>query len=119
MSSKINLNSGKAADILREVSREKAFYFYGSIGNPLNVSARSLKEFADRLGTVEAASLSFHSDRRDFENWVTMLGDTDLVRKLGSVRTSKVQGEVLRAKLRRTVTGRVDQLAHLDSKTLH
>jgi len=115
MSSKITLTSGKAADILREVPREKAFYFYSTVGNPLNVSAQSLKEFAERLGTVDASSLSFHSNRRDFENWVTMLGDNNLVKKLGSVRASKLQGEALRAKLRSTVRGRVDQLARLDT----
>lgn len=119
MSSKVYLTSEKAADILREVPLEKAFYFYGAVGDPMHVSARSLKEFAERLETVDVSSLSFHSDRRDFENWVTMLGDADLVRKLGSVRTSKLQGEVLRAKLQSTVRGRVDQLTHLGTKKSH
>jgi len=116
MSSKVNLTTGKAAGFLREVPWEKAFYFYSTVGNPLNVSARSLKEFEERLGTVDAASLSFHSDRRDFENWVTMLGDTDLVKKLGSVRTSKLQGEALRARLQSTVKGRVNQLTRFGTK---
>jgi hypothetical protein len=117
MSSKINLTSGKAADILREVPGDQAFHFYSAVGYPLNVSAQSLREFAERLGTVDASSLSFHSDRRDFENWVTMLGDNNLVKKLGSVRASKLQGEALRSKLRSTVRGRVDQLARLDTKS--
>jgi len=48
-----NINEGTimtldtTSKILRTVSREKAFYFFTSIGNYTGISASSLKEFME------------------------------------------------------------------------
>lgn len=113
MPGKPRLNSDQAAAILREVPPEKAFYFYRAVDSPLNVSAKSLKEFSERIKTVEPTSLVFHSERQDFENWTSMLGDNELSARLKEVRMSRPQGESLRSRLYSTTKNRVDQLARL------
>jgi len=107
------MSSERASAILSEVPMENAFFFYRAIDSPMNISARSLREFLERIATIEPASLAFHSERRDFESWVSMLGDDVLAKKLAGVRTSRLRDELLRTKLYNTTKNRVDQLARL------
>jgi len=109
------LSSEQVTSILREVPPEKAFFFYRAVGSPLYVSARSLKEFVERLATVEPASLTFHSERRDFESWVSMLGDGELSKKLAVVRTARLRDEPLRTRLYTTTRSRLEQLSRLEA----
>ena len=111
MPSAPRVSSERASTILREVPQKEAFHFYSAIDKPLNVSARSLKEFLERIATVEPASLDFHSNRRDFESWVTMLGDDELSRKFAGVRASRLRDEALRTKLYNTTKNRLVQLS--------
>lgn len=117
MPGKPRVSSEQAAAILREVPLEKAFYFYRGVDSPLNVSAKSLREFSEQIKTVEPASLVFHSERKDFENWTSMLGDSVLSARLGEIRTSRPQGESLRTRLYSTTKNRVDQLARAGAST--
>lgn len=110
------VSAEKAGEILREVDPSKAFYFYRGMDSPLNQSARSLKEFAGHVRTVEAQSLDFHSGRGDFERWAAMLGDKDFARKLTGFRTSGSRGEQLRSKLSAASQSRVDQLTRVSMK---
>ena len=110
------ISSERASAILREVPPDREFFFR-AIGNPLNVSARSLSEFLERLSTVEPASLAFHSNRKDFENWISMLGDDDLTRRLAGFRGAWLRDEPLSAWLYNTTKGRVDQLSRLGPNT--
>ena len=107
------VSTERASTILREVPPEKAFYFYREVGRPLNVSASSLKEFLQRISIVEPVSLAFHSDRKDFEGWVSMLGDDELSKKLAGVRGARLQDEPLRMRLYSTTKTRLDQLTQL------
>ena len=107
------VSSERASSILREVPPEKAFYFYRAVGSPLNVSASSLKEFLQRISIVEPVSLAFHSDRKDFESWVSMLGDDELSKRLAGVRGIRLQDEPLRKRLCNTTKTRLDQLSQL------
>ena len=109
------LSSERASSILREVPPEKAFYFYRAVGSPLNVSAKSLKEFVERIATVDPASLAFHSERKDFEGWVSMLGDGELSKKLAVVRTARLRDEPLRTRLYTTTRSRLEQLSRLEA----
>jgi Family of unknown function (DUF5752) len=113
MSSKRITTPERAASILREVPPEKSFNFYKGIDAPLNVSARSLKEFAEHIRIVGTDSLAFHTGRQDFERWVSMLGDSELARKLGAVRAARLQGEELRTRLYTTTKGRLETLDRL------
>jgi len=56
--------------ILRTLPREKAFYFFTSIGNYTGESASSLKEFMEKINEVNLKSLEFHLHRGDFEKWI-------------------------------------------------
>ena len=57
--------------ILKTLPREKAFYFFTSIGNYTGESAASLKEFMEKINQVNVKSLEFHLYRGDFEKWIT------------------------------------------------
>ena len=109
------LSPEQASSILREVPPEKAFFFYRAVGSPLYVSARSLKEFVERIATVEPASLAFHSERRDFESWISMLGDGELSKKLAGLRTARLRDESLRMRLYDTTRSRLEQLSELEA----
>lgn len=110
MPAKTRIASEKAAKILRVLSPPEAFYFYRAWDAPLNVTARSLPEFAERVKTVDAASLAFHTSRQDFERWTAFLGDSELTAKIARIRTAGLQGDQLRPRLYSTVKSRLDQL---------
>ena len=91
--------------ILRTVSREKAFYFFTSIGNYTGLSGASLKEFLDRINVVDAKSLEFHLYRGDFERWASeVLQDEELVREVKRLQRFSLSGEALRNQLSLTVS---------------
>jgi Family of unknown function (DUF5752) len=113
MPSKPKTTSEQANVILRELPQDRAFNFYRSVGVPLNIAAKSLNEFVERIESVEPASLVFHTERQDFERWISMLGDTELAKKLGTVRMARLQGEALRTRLYSTTKSRLDQLSRL------
>jgi hypothetical protein len=98
--------------VFKPVSGEKAFYFYSDIGNYTGKSAASLKEFAERIEEVDAKSLGFHLQRRDFENWIIeVLKDEMLAKQLrDELRATNSKGEDLRKRLHSIVTARLEQL---------
>ena len=100
--------------VFRMVPREKAFYFYNDIGNYTGKSAASLKEFAEKIEIVDAKSLAFHLQRRDFENWITeVLKDEGLAKQVrDELRATNSRGEDLRKRLHSIVTARLEQLKH-------
>lgn len=109
-------SKGGSSRILEPVSSDRAFYFYAEIGRPLGLVANSLKEFGALLKTVEAGSLEFHLWREDFEKWVLMLGDGELVKSIAKLREKKLAGEKLRTELVRIVQTRVRQLQRVPQK---
>ena len=83
--------------ILRTLPREKAFYFFTSIGNYTGDSAASLKEFMDKINEVNVKSLEFHLYRGDFEKWIAdVLEDKDLAIRIGNLREKDYSGGTLR-----------------------
>ena len=85
---------------LRNLSREEAFYFFASIGNYIGESAASLKEFLEKIGSVNTKSLEFHLQREDFEKWVSgTLGDQKLAAQIKDLRSQNITGENLRTQL--------------------
>ena len=85
---------------LRNLSREEAFYFFASIGNYIGESAASLKEFLEKIGSVNTKSLEFHLQREDFEKWVNgTLGDQKLAAQIKDLRSQNITGENLRTQL--------------------
>ncbi|MCL6579225.1 MAG: hypothetical protein K6T73_07545 [Candidatus Bathyarchaeota archaeon] len=91
--------------ILRTVPREKAFYFFTSIGNYTGISASSLKEFVEKINEVNVKSLEFHLYRGDFEKWIDeVLQDKELAEGIRRLQKVNLAGEVLRNQLHATVS---------------
>jgi predicted transcriptional regulator len=99
-----------AQQILAQTSPDKVFYFYAEIDKPLNQSAKGLKEFTEKLETLDSASLEFHMRRADFENWFTSLGDKELAKKMALLQAKGLAGEPLRAKLKEILDNRCEVL---------
>jgi hypothetical protein len=97
--------------ILRTVPREKAFYFFSSIGNYTGMSASSLKEFMEKINEVNVKSLEFHLYRTDFEKWVSeVLEDAWLAGEIRRLQKFGLTGEALRDQLYLTVSRRLKRL---------
>jgi len=105
------LNEKMKSRILRTLSREKAFYFFTSIGNYTGESATSLKEFMDKIDKVNVKSLEFHFYRGDFEKWIDeVLEDNDLAEYVRKLRGQGLTGDKLRIQLYTTVSKRYNNL---------
>jgi len=86
--------------ISKSVPREKAFYFFTSIGNYTGESASSLKEFMEKINDVNAKSLEFHISRGDFEKWINeVLEYRELAEEIKKVQKINLSGDVLRSQL--------------------
>ncbi len=97
--------------ILRTLSREKAFYFFTSIGNYTGKRAISLKEFMDKVNEVTVKSLEFHLYRRDFEKWIAeTLEDQELTRKIENLRTRNYSGTELKEQLYKTLNRHYEKM---------
>ena len=93
------------------VPREKAFYFFTSIGNYTGASASSLKEFMEKLNEVNVKSLEFHMYRGDFERWVSeVLQDGELAMDIRRLQKLNLTGEPLRNQLFLTASRRLRRL---------
>lgn len=99
-----------ASNILRSVPPQNAFFFYRAIGAPTGAAARNLPDFLGILNTIDLTSLQFHLGRGDFENWLKMLGDETLAKRIAALKERKLRGEDLRVQLVDTVKIRLDSL---------
>jgi hypothetical protein len=96
---------------LRTLPREKAFYFFTSIGNYTGESAASLKEFMEKINEVNMKSLEFHLYRGDFEKWITeVLEDRRLAEDIGRLQKTNPLGDNLRNQLYTIISRRYYQL---------
>lgn len=100
------INKEKAAAILSYAPHDKAFNFYKSVGNPLNVHAHNLRDFTVKIDRVDIASLEFHLKRGDFESWFKSLGDEELAKKMELLKRRELTGEDLRKRLHAVVDPR-------------
>jgi len=106
------MNVETASKIMRTVPREKAFYFFTSIGNYTGVSASSLKEFVEKINEVNIKSLEFHLYRGDFEKWISeVLEDGELAVEIKKLQKFNLIGDTLRNQLYLTVSRRLKRLA--------
>jgi len=96
---------------LKTVPREKAFYFFTSIGNYTGESASSLKEFMEKINEVNIKSLEFHLYRGDFEKWtMEVLEDEHLAEEIRKLKEGQFTGENLRSQLYATVAKELKRL---------
>jgi len=105
------MNTENMPKSLKTFPREKAFYFFTSIGNYTGVSAASLKEFVEKINEVNVKSLEFHLYRGDFEKWIAdTLEDKELVEDIRKLQKINLSGDGLRNQLSLTVSKRVKRL---------
>jgi hypothetical protein len=102
-----------ALDILNPLPVEKAFHFYYGINHYSGIHADSLKDFIDKIKNVDLKSIEFHVQRKDFECWVSSLGDIELSKKLGLVRIANLSREKLREEIYETTKSRYEELKKL------
>jgi len=107
----MTFDSGPKA--LKTVPREKAFYFFTSIGNYTGTSASSLKEFMGKITEVNPKSLEFHLGRGDFEKWVSeVLQDPELAGEIKRLQKLNLTGNGLRDQLSFVVSRHVKKLTN-------
>ncbi|MEM3729072.1 MAG: DUF5752 family protein [Candidatus Bathyarchaeia archaeon] len=103
---------------LKTVPRDKAFYFFTSIGNYIGESASSLKEFMEKINEVNVKSLEFHLYRGDFEKWINeVLEDAVLAEEVRKLKMANLTGENLRNQLYITVARELKRLTNAISLT--
>jgi Family of unknown function (DUF5752) len=98
------------------VSQEQAFYFYKGIGQPLNVSSRSMSEFADIVQDIDPTSVQFHVERGDFERWFRLLGEQALANQISGLRGKDISPQELRSEIGLTVGLRVKEISQKQSQ---
>jgi hypothetical protein len=110
----ITLEGKIALKELLPVPQGNEFFFNIAIGQYTGLSARSLKEFLEILGRVNARSLEFHVSRSDFEKWIVVVfNDTELANAFMKARESKLSGENLRKELQSATTARYGKFENL------
>lgn len=102
-----------ASKILSHVATDKAFHFYTGVHQYTHIIAHSLGEFVDKVQKIDVKSVEFHVPRKDFEQWVQSLGDTELAKRLGTIRNMHVHGEDLRTRVYESVKHRIEELKRI------
>ncbi len=102
----------KAEAILAYAPHDKAFHFYTDVGQPLNLHAHSLRDFANKIEKANLESVQFHMSRGDFETWFNGLGDSELSKKVAALKEKNV-GDDMRTQLHDVVEQRYIMLAKL------
>jgi hypothetical protein len=88
------------------------------MGQPLNLHAHGLRDFANKVERADLTSVQFHSSRGDFEAWFHGIGDDELAKKVGELRQKNLVGEDLRTQLHELVEQRYILLAKVAGKTI-
>lgn len=111
------ISKDMAVKVLNPILPQSAFYFYTDIGVPTGKAATSLEEFCNQLKTIDVASIEFHMERGDFENWVrNVLGDMELAARLEKIKMLALSSEELRTKVYNEVKARYDVLSKVIAK---
>lgn len=103
----------------KELSKEKAFYFFTSIGNYTGESATSLEDFLKKIECIDIKSIEFHFHRGDFEKWVAeIIGDKELAEQIKKLKDQDITGENLRNQLHQIISKRCEMQV-FSRKMLH
>jgi hypothetical protein len=89
----------------------KRFYFHTAAGLSSGRTAGNLWEFRIALGEVPVESISYHSNKGDFEAWLRdVLHDEELARRVRKVSDRGLEDESLRQALLDVVLARYNEL---------
>lgn len=90
---------------MRKIPKEKAFYFFTSIGNYTGESASSVEDFLEKVKEIDSKSLEFHLYRGDFEKWIREVwGYEELAEKISKIEKLNLKREQLCAQIYNTVS---------------
>ncbi len=77
-----------------------SFHFYQGMGQPLDLTARTLAEFYKIIKEVSVESLEFHLYRDDFENWLNQAcKEPETAQEIGALKAEGLKGEDLRVQI--------------------
>jgi len=97
-------------DLLRTVPDDQGFHFYTAAGEPTDITAVSMIDFAQKLGTVPVQSVSYHYHNGDFQKWFSeKIGDDKLAQRMNNIKKG-LAGEDLRNALLKVVFLRIAEL---------
>ena len=89
---------------MTKLLRDKAFYFFNSVGDYTGEYASSLEEFVEKVKKIDSRSLEFHLSREDFQRWVRdILANEELAEELEKITRLNLRGESLRTNISDTV----------------
>jgi hypothetical protein len=100
----------KARRALSTVNYDCGFHFYTAIGDYTGVTAVSLQDLAEKMGSISLGSVRFHYERGDFQRWIrTLLCDSELAEDIGLIKPH-FSDEALR----REIIAKIEEhIAHL------
>jgi len=113
-----DISESKIVKILSTVPHDKGFHFFTDLGCNTGETAMSLEAFAQKLERINADSVKFHSQRKDFQNWIqTTVGDGVLAERLNHIN-GQLPVEDLRSELVKSVQKRLSQLRLLHGESI-
>lgn len=113
---KTNARRMDASEILRTVPPDQSFLFFEDVGQYTGRLATNLADFCEDIKMIDIKSVTFHSERGDYERWVReTLHDLQLARRLKRVSKSN-SGEKLRNKILQVVRKRLDELQRMSRR---
>jgi hypothetical protein len=78
----------------------RGFHFFRGLGAYTGITSEGLQDFIEKLHSVDPRVVEFHTARRDFANWISVVyGDDALASAFEAIRLSGVEGEALRRRL--------------------
>ena len=111
---KISDKRSRILSFERTVSIHEGFYFYTNIGDSTGVVAMSLRDFLDKLQTIDSSSIEFHFHRQDFEKWIKeVLCDDKLYQRISGLDKT-IKGEELRLQITEIVKRSLEELERSD-----
>jgi hypothetical protein len=97
-------------DLLRTVPEDNGFHFYIADGKPTGITAVSMVDFGQKLGTVPVQSVDYHYPKGNFQTWFNeTIGDHTLAQRISNTKKG-LAGEDLRKALLKVVLVRIAEL---------
>ncbi len=113
-----NISDSKIIKILSTMPYNKGFHFFADLDHNTGETADSLETFTQKLETINANSITFHFQRKDFQNWIkTTVGDDVLAERINHIN-GKLLNEDLRNELVKIVKNRISQLRLLHGEMI-
>ncbi|MCW4006517.1 MAG: DUF5752 family protein [Candidatus Bathyarchaeota archaeon] len=106
-----------AKAMLTSLPPEKAFHFYEKIATPLDLHARSLKDFSEKITQLSPEAIDFHVKREDFQAWLNDIGDCELSAKIELLKNRKLPPTEQKNKLVETIQNHYNNLTTTATQT--